>query len=55
MTTPLRSMQQGGGRLVGRTGRIEGVSGTTVSPGRALSEWDAINPFKAACSLPAKK
>lgn len=48
-------MQQGSGRLVGRTGCFEGVSGAAVSAGRALSEWDAINPFKAACSLPAKK
>ena len=53
--TPPHSMQQGSGRLVGRTGRFEGVSGTTVSAGRALSEWDGFNPFKAACSLPAKK
>ncbi len=55
VTTPPRSMQQGSGRLVGGTGRFEGVSGTTVSTGRALSEWDAINQFKAEYSLPAKK
>jgi len=40
---------------VGGTGRFEGISGTTESTGRALSEWDAINQFKAEYSLPAKK
>ncbi|BDI04152.1 hypothetical protein [Sphaerotilus microaerophilus] len=55
VTTPPRSVQMGSGRLVGGTGRFEGISGRTESTGRALSEWDAINQFKAEFSLPAKK
>ncbi len=55
VTTPPRSAQQGGGRLVGGTGRFEGVSGTTESTGRGLSEWDSIGFFKAEYSLPPKK
>ena len=55
VTTPPRSVQQGAGRLVGGTGRFEGISGTTESTGRALTEWDAINQFKAEFTLPAKK
>ncbi len=55
VTTPPRSVQTGSGRLVGGTGRFEGISGTTESTGRALSEWDAISQFKAEYSLPVKK
>ncbi|MCK6427137.1 MAG: hypothetical protein L6Q75_18915 [Burkholderiaceae bacterium] len=55
VTSPPRSIQQGSGRLVGGTGRFEGISGTTESTGRALTEWDSISMFKAEYSLPAKK
>ncbi len=55
VTTPPRNLQQGSGRLVGGTGRFEGVSGTTESTGRALSETDGISYFKAEVSLAAKR
>jgi hypothetical protein len=55
VTTPPRNVQQGSGRLVGGSGRFEGISGTTESTGRALTEWDGITQFKAEYSLPAKK
>lgn len=54
-TAPPRNVQQGKGRLVGGTGRFEGVSGTTESSGRSITETDSVNFYKAEFTLPPRR
>ncbi|HMW23920.1 MAG TPA: hypothetical protein PKC59_10840 [Burkholderiaceae bacterium] len=54
-TAPPRNVQQGKGRLVGGTGRFEGISGTTESSGRSITETDSVTFYQAEFTLPPRK